>query len=262
MRLLEGALSEVVKDGRITFMYRNYIKRIFDFVLSLCALVVCSPLFLILMLLVRINLGSPVFFKQQRPGKNEKIFKMIKFRTMKDAVEVATGRKVTDEERLKLVEEKGENAVTSDAQRLTKFGSIMRKLSLDELPELFNILKGDMAIVGPRPLATIYLPYYDEREKRRHDVRPGLTGLAQINGRNAISWRKRFEYDIEYVNNISFSQDLYIILKTIAVVFKHDDIAQGEERPISFCVERQREWDAMNSNGKEQQRLMQGGKWQ
>ena len=228
-------------------MYKNCLKRALDFTLSFCAIIVLSPLLLILIIMVRVNLGSPIFFKQQRPGKDEKIFYMIKFRTMKDAVDLATGNKLTDEERLNLIKDKGEGAVTSDAERLTKFGSMLRKLSLDELPELFNILRGDMAIVGPRPLAVIYIPYYNEKERHRHDVRPGLTGLAQVSGRNAISWKKRFEYDLEYVNHITFRGDMSILFRTLVVVFKHSDIAQGEEKPVSFHIERQREWDQLKN---------------
>lgn len=230
--------------------YEKYIKRPLDILCSGCALIILSPIFLVVMILVRINLGKPVFFKQQRPGKDGRIFEMIKFRTMKDAVEVATGRKLSDEDRLAIIKDQGESAVTSDAERLTKLGRMMRKFSLDELPELLNILKGDMSIVGPRPLAVIYLPYYNEEERHRHDVRPGLTGLAQINGRNAISWKKRFEYDIDYVKHITFIQDVYIIWRTIAVVFEHVDIAQGEKKPVAFHLERQREWDEKKANNK------------
>lgn len=236
-------------------VYEKYIKRLLDILCSGCALIILLPVFFLLAILVRINLGSPVFFKQQRPGKDEKIFEMIKFRTMKDPVEIATGKKLTDKERLELIKEKGENAVTSDAERLTKFGSMMRKLSLDELPELINILKGDMSIVGPRPLAVIYLSYYNEEEKHRHDVRPGLTGLAQVNGRNAILWKKRFEYDLNYVKHITFLRDVYIIWRTIAVVFEHTDIAQGKDRPVPFNVERQREWNEEKINKKDTEEI-------
>lgn len=186
-------------------MYAKYIKRILDFVLSLVALIVLSPVLLIVAILVRVKLGSPVIFKQQRPGKNEKIFTLYKFRTMTD--------------------KKDENGnLLPDSERLTKFGKFLRSTSLDELPELVNILKGDMAIVGPRPLLVKYLPYYTEEEKHRHDVRPGLTGLAQVSGRNNLDWNERFETDLKYVNSISFKGDLTIILNTIKSVLKHNDI--------------------------------------
>ncbi|WRK52218.1 sugar transferase [Coprobacillaceae bacterium CR2/5/TPMF4] len=166
-------------------MYRKYIKRILDFILSLIALVILSPIILVIAILVRIKLGSPVIFKQKRPGLNEKIFTLYKFRTMTDA--------------------KDENGnLLPDNIRLTKFGKILRSTSLDELPELFNILKGDMSIVGPRPLLVKYLPLYNKSQKHRHDVRPGFTGWAQCNGRNALSWEEKFDLDIYYVNHVSF----------------------------------------------------------
>lgn len=197
-------------------MYAKYIKRILDFVLSLVALIVLSPVLLIVAILVRVKLGSPVIFKQQRPGKNEKIFTLYKFRTMTD--------------------KKDENGnLLPDSERLTKFGKLLRSTSLDELPELVNILKGDMAIVGPRPLAVRYLPYYNEKEKHRHDVLPGLTGLAQVNGRNKLQWEQRFKYDVEYVNNISFVGDLKIIFFTIKkVIGKEDIIVRGSGETIDF----------------------------
>lgn len=197
--------------------------------------------FLFIAILVRVKLGSPIIFKQERPGLNGKIFKMYKFRTMLSP-QTRDGRRLTDTERLECIEQGIE--ILSDEERLTSFGRKLRALSLDELPELWNIFNGDMSIVGPRPLATIYLPYYTLEENRRHEVRPGLTGLAQINGRNSCSWEMRFRYDVEYVDNLSFLEDVKIILKTIAVVFSHRDIGQGEERPESFSVLRQREWDA------------------
>ena len=169
------------------------------------ALIVLSPVLLIVAILVRIKLGSPIIFKQQRPGKNEKIFTLYKFRTMTEKKD-------------------GNGNLLPDAERLTKFGKFLRSTSLDELPELVNILKGDMAIVGPRPLLVKYLPYYTEEEKHRHDVRPGLTGLAQVNGRNNLDWNERFETDLKYVNSISFKGDLTIILNTIKSVLKHNDI--------------------------------------
>ena len=176
-------------------IYRRLFKRPMDFILSLMAIIVLSPVLIIVGVLVRFKLGSPVLFKQKRPGLNEKIFTMYKFRTMTD--------------------EKDENGeLLPDSVRLTKFGRMLRSTSLDELPELFNILKGDMSIVGPRPLLERYLPYYTETEKLRHTVRPGLSGLAQINGRNNLGWDSRLGLDVEYVQEITFFLDLNIILKT------------------------------------------------
>ena len=176
-------------------MYRKYIKRILDFILSLIALIILSPILLVIAILVRIKLGSPVIFKQERPGLNEKIFTLYKFRTMTDKKDK-------------------EGNLLPDSERLTRFGKMLRSTSLDELPELINILKGDMSIVGPRPLLVEYLELYNEEQKHRHDVRPGLTGLAQVSGRNAISWEEKFNKDIEYINNITFIGDCKIILKT------------------------------------------------
>lgn len=186
--------------------YEKYLKRPIDIICSLLALIVFSWLYLIIALLVRIKLGSPVLFKQERPGKDEKIFNLYKFRTM------------TDER-----DEKGD--LLPDEMRLTKFGKLLRATSLDELPELFNILKGDMSIVGPRPLLISYLPFYSKEEKRRHEVRPGLTGWAQVNGRNFIDWDHRLKKDVEYVNNINFILDVKIIITTILLVLKKSDIA-------------------------------------
>ncbi|HAS91461.1 MAG TPA: sugar transferase [Clostridiales bacterium] len=186
-------------------MYKNYIKRFLDFILSFFALVILSPLLLIVFSLIRIKLGSPVLFKQERPGLNGKIFEIFKFRTMTD--------------------KRDENGkLLPDSERLTSFGKFLRSTSIDELPELINILKGDMSIVGPRPLLVKYLPLYNEEQRHRHDVRPGLTGLAQINGRNAISWEDKFKFDVKYVNNISFIGDLKIILQTVLKVFRRADI--------------------------------------
>ena len=189
-------------------MYRNFLKRLLDFVLSLIASIILSPVMLVVAVLVRIKLGSPVLFQQQRPGKDEKIFNMYKFRPM-------TGER----------DENGE--LLPDEVRLTKFGKTLRSTSLDELPELFNIVKGDMSIVGPRPLLVRYLPLYNERQKHRHDVRPGFTGLAQVNGRNSISWEEKFEWDVKYVEHVTFLRDCRIILKTIAVVLKRDGISSA-----------------------------------
>ncbi len=186
-------------------IYRRLIKRPMDFILSLLAIIVLSPVLLVVAILVRVKLGSPVLFKQKRPGLNEKIFTVYKFRTM------------TDER-----DEFGE--LLPDSVRLTKFGKFLRSTSLDELPELFNILKGDMSIVGPRPLLVQYLPLYDEHQKRRHEVRPGLSGLAQINGRNAISWEDKFNLDVEYVDNVNFIGDWKIIFLTIKKVFAREGI--------------------------------------
>lgn len=186
-------------------MYRKIWKRWIDFVLSFLAIVVLSPVFLIVSILVRKQLGRPVIFKQKRPGKNEKIFEMYKFRTMTDSRD-SKGNLLPDE------------------KRLTSFGKKLRSTSLDELPELFNILKGDMSIVGPRPLLVKYLPLYNKGQKKRHKVRPGFTGLAQINGRNAISWEEKFEWDVRYVENITFMGDLKIILKTVKTVLNHEGI--------------------------------------
>ncbi|ENO8768914.1 MULTISPECIES: sugar transferase [Enterococcus] len=188
--------------------YQLFGKRILDILLSGIALIVLSPIILIVGFLVRIKLGSPIIFKQERPGKSEKIFSMYKFRTM------------TDER-----DHNGE--FLPDEIRLTKFGKILRATSLDELPELWNILKGDMSIVGPRPLLVEYLPLYSEKQRKRHNVRPGLTGLAQVNGRNAISWEEKFEYDYLYIEDYSFTKDINIIWHTIKKVLKHDGITSN-----------------------------------
>lgn len=187
-------------------MYRKYIKRPMDTILSLIAIILLLPTFLVVTILVRIKLGSPVIFKQKRPGLNEKIFTLYKFRTMTDKKD-----------------ENGE--LLPDSQRLTRFGRMLRSTSLDELPELFNILKGDMSIVGPRPLLVKYLPLYNEHQKRRHDVRPGLTGLAQVNGRNAITWDEKFILDVKYVDNIRFLTDCKIVFQTINKVFIREGIS-------------------------------------
>lgn len=186
-------------------MYAKYIKRILDFVLSLMALIVLSPLLVILIILGAVFMRGNPFFTQARPGKNEKIFKLIKFRTMDN-------RKDKD------------GKLLPDDVRLNKYGRILRSTSLDELPELINILIGDMSIVGPRPLVPQYLPYYTEEEKHRHDVRPGLTGLAQVSGRNFVNWDERFAYDVKYVNKITFRNDLKIIFLTVKAVVKRTGI--------------------------------------
>lgn len=185
--------------------YDRYIKRIIDFILSLIAIIILSPVIIVTSILVAIKLGRPVIFKQQRPGLDEKIFTMYKFRSM------------TDE-----WDENGE--LLPDEVRLTGFGKKLRATSLDELPELFNILKGDMAIVGPRPLLVSYLPLYNDFQKQRHFVKPGITGYAQINGRNAISWEEKFEFDVEYIKSINFFLDIKIILLTVKTVFLKEGI--------------------------------------
>lgn len=187
-------------------MYKHFFKRFLDFILSLVAIIVLSPVFLVVAILVRTKLGSPVLFTQDRPGKNEKIFKMYKFRSMTSE---------TDEN----------SKLLPDDVRLTAFGKKLRSTSLDELPELFNILKGDMSIVGPRPLLVKYLSRYNEFQKHRHDVRPGLTGWAQVNGRNAISWEDKFKYDVEYTQKYSFGIDVKIIFMTIFSVLKKEGIS-------------------------------------
>jgi len=187
------------------FIYKKYIKRPMDFVLSLLAIIILSPLFIVIAILVRVKLGKPIIFKQERPGLNEKIFTLYKFRTMID-------------------EKDAEGTLLPDTIRLTSFGKILRSTSLDELPELFNIIKGDMSIVGPRPLLVKYLNLYNFYQKGRHKVRPGLTGLAQINGRNEINWEDKFRLDIEYIDTISFTGDISIISKTILKVFKREGI--------------------------------------
>ena len=186
-------------------IYEKWIKRPIDAFLSTGALIVFSPILIVTAVLVRISLGSPIFFTQDRPGKNEKIFKLYKFRTMTDAV---------DED----------GNLLPDEQRLPAFGKKLRSTSLDELPELFNIIKGDMSIVGPRPLLVRYLPRYNKHQARRHEVRPGFTGLAQVNGRNAISWEEKFDWDVKYVDHISFLGDCKIILDTVWTVVKKEGI--------------------------------------
>lgn len=186
--------------------YEACMKRSLDFICALCGIVVLSPILLITALLVKMKLGSPVIFKQERPGLNEKIFTLYKFRTMTD--------------------EKDENGnLMPDEVRLTKFGKWLRSTSLDELPELFNILKGDMSIVGPRPLLPEYLPRYNRYQARRHEVRPGFTGLAQVRGRNAISWEEKFDWDVKYVDHISFLLDMKIIFRTVKIVFCREGIS-------------------------------------
>ena len=187
--------------------YERYVKRSQAFLLSLIAIIILSPILLITYLLVRVKFGKPAIFIQKRVGKDGKVFDLYKFRTMTD--------------------QRGEDGkLLPDEQRLTSFGKKLRSTSLDELPELFNILKGDMALVGPRPLLVKYLPLYNDEQARRHEVRPGLTGYAQVNGRNAITWEDRFKLDVEYVDNVTFLNDWKIIFKTIKTVFKREGISE------------------------------------
>ncbi|KJS85440.1 MAG: sugar transferase [Peptococcaceae bacterium BICA1-8] len=189
-------------------IYESYFKKLMDFILALMALVILSPLMLLIGVLVRIKLGSPVIFKQERPGLNENKFTLYKFRTMTD-------------------EKGGDGQLLTDDIRLTKFGVFLRATSLDELPELVNIIKGDMSIIGPRPLLNKYVPLYSDYQRRRHEVRPGLSGLAQISGRNVISWDERFKLDVEYVDNITFLGDWKIILLTLKKVFIREGISSN-----------------------------------
>ena len=195
-----------MSENRKTSAYEKYIKRPLDIFCSGLALIVLSPVMGVTAILVRKNLGSPVLFAQDRPGKDEKIFRLYKFRTMNDATD-------------------SEGNLLPDSERLTKFGSFLRSTSIDELPELWNILRGDMSVVGPRPLLVRYLPRYNERQHHRHDVRPGLTGYAQAHGRNAVSWEEKFEMDVYYTENISFWMDVSIILKTVKTVLLREGIS-------------------------------------
>ncbi len=195
-------------------IYSRFGKRIVDIGIALIALIILSPLFLFIAFAVKIKIGSPIIFKQERPGLNEKIFMLYKFRTMTNAKDK-------------------QGNLLSDSDRLTRFGNRLRKSSLDELPELINVLKGDMSIVGPRPLLKRYLPYFYDYERLRSKVRPGITGLSQVNGRNALSWEERFATDIKYVKNISLRTDLSIMLKTIIVVLQKKDVLIGKELHIS-----------------------------
>ncbi len=188
-------------------MYKNYIKRIIDLLLAVIGFLIISPVFLLLWLLLAVaNKGAGAFFTQERPGKNERIFRVIKFKTMTD-------------------ERDAEGNLLPDAERLTKIGKFVRSTSLDEIPQLLNVIKGDMSLIGPRPLLVQYLPLYNEKQKRRHEIRPGITGWAQVNGRNAISWEEKFELDVWYVEQVSFLLDIKILLKTIYNVFKREGIS-------------------------------------
>ena len=206
-------------------IYRRFIKRILDIIISIFVLILLSPIYAVTALLVRIKLGSPVIFHQDRPGLHGEIFRLYKFRSMTDARD-----------------ENGE--LLPDEERLPRFGRMLRSTSLDELPEFWNILKGDMSFVGPRPLLIKYLPWYSKEEMRRHDVRPGLTGLAQINGRNALGWEQRFAYDVKYVDNCSFALDLDIALKTVGKVLHRSGVLSGSDMVTEdFDIYRQKQQD-------------------
>lgn len=206
-------------------MYAKFLKRFLDIVLSGCALLVLSPFLVIFTIIGAVAMHGNPFFTQERPGKNEKIFKLVKFRSMSNKKD-------------------GKGNLLPDSVRLNSYGKLIRKLSIDELPELINIFKGDMSIVGPRPLAVIYLPYYNDTERHRHDVRPGLTGLAQVNGRNALNWPERFAFDVEYVNDITFLNDVKIIFKTVSKVLGTKDIAvRGTTKIMDFHKYRMAEWE-------------------
>lgn len=204
-------------------MYQKYIKRLLDIILSLIAIIITLPIFLITGILVFIFLGKPAIFRQKRPGKKEKIFTMYKFRTM-------TNKKDKD------------GNLLPDDQRLNKFGKFLRSTSLDELPEILCcILPGKMSFIGPRPLLVKYLPYYTKEEHHRHDVRPGLTGWAQVNGRNLVNWDERFKMDLEYVDNLTFMMDVKVIFKTISIVFKREGITDGKTETMTFLDEERKD---------------------
>lgn len=215
-------------------MYTNIFKRLLDIVISFCGIVFLGWLFVLVAIIVKIKLGSPVLYTPLRPGKiqkgtgKEKIYKLYKFRTMTQQCDK-------------------NGVLLPDAQRLTRLGAFLRSTSLDELPELFNILLGDMSIVGPRPLAVVYLPYYTKVERHRHDVLPGLTGLAQVSGRNSISWEEKFKHDLEYVHHISFSYDMKIIFLTVKKVIIREGIGQGAQAPVSLHILRT---DWLDEDGK------------
>lgn len=226
-----GGVKDEMKKHKPYGLYERYFKRPLDFICALAAIIVFSWLYLLVALLVRIKLGSPVLFTQDRPGKDEKIFKLYKFRTMTDAKD-KNGKLLPDE------------------RRLTKFGKMLRATSLDELPEAFNILKGDMSIIGPRPLLVSYLPWYTEKEKHRHDVKPGLSGLAQVNGRNFIDWDQRLALDVRYVQKITFWGDISIILQTIMKFIKKQDIAVDTNKVEPNFAEERKEREEKNRNSK------------
>lgn len=217
-----------VKKGKNSF-YCRFIKRIFDIICALLAIIVFWWLFAIVAILVRVKLGSPVIFRQMRLGKDEKPFELYKFRTMTDERD-ENGRYLPDDE------------------RLTSFGRLLRSTSLDELPEVWNILRGDMSVIGPRPLLVEYLPYYTERERHRHDVRPGLSGWAQVNGRNAIGWEEKFAFDLEYIEKCSFAFDVKILLLTIVKTIRRSDILIGKQfRNGRLDIERSHRYEGVSS---------------
>lgn len=226
-------------NHKVNGPYEAFVKRFLDVIISIAVIILFWWLYILLAVLVRIKLGRPVLFSQARPGKQDKstgqerIFRLYKFRSMTNAAD-ANGE------------------LLPDTERLTKFGRLLRSSSLDELPEIWNILIGDMSLIGPRPLAASYLPYYTDEERNRHCVRPGLTGLAQVNGRNSISWEQKFAYDIEYVNNITFANDCKILIQTVKSVICREGIGQAEEAPESFNILRQRQLDEKTSLLKKQ----------
>ena len=220
-------MSKGKRIQEVKIVHEKDIKRPQDIFLSLFSLIVLSPILIVTALLVRVNLGSPVIFKQKRPGLNEKIFTLYKFRTMTDARDK-------------------EGNLLPDEVRLTKFGKLLRSTSLDELPELWNILCGDIAVIGPRPLLVEYLPRYNEEQRRRHEVRPGLSGLAQINGRNAISWEDKFRYDVQYVDHVTFLGDWKIILQTVRNVLKHEGINSDTSVTMEVFMGTEEELESKN----------------
>ena len=203
-------------------MYKYFFKRILDIILSLIFIICFWWLYIVIAILVKTKLGSPIIFSQDRPGKNQKIFKMYKFRTMTD-------------------EKDSYGNLLLDVERLTKFGNFLRSTSLDEIPELWNVLKGEMSLVGPRPLLVDYLPYYTEEENRRHNVRPGITGWAQVNGRNALSWEEKFKYDTEYVGKLSLKLDIKILFLTLKKVLRKEDISDFKENNVEVHLAEYRE---------------------
>ncbi len=206
-------------------MYKNFFKRVFDFLGAAALIAALSPVYVVVAILVKRKMGSPVLFTQDRPGRGEKIFKLYKFRSMTSETD-ADGK------------------LLPDAQRLTKFGKFLRETSLDEIPQFFNVLKGDMSFIGPRPLLVRYLPYYTKRERLRHSVRPGITGLAQVNGRNCIGWDEKLAFDVQYAENVSLLGDIKIAFATVAKVLKHSDVKVGRENFLD--VKRKKEIEEGN----------------
>lgn len=212
-----------MNDTHNHIIYKNYVKRILDIICGLAAVIVFCWLYLIIAILVKVKLGSPVIYVAERAGKidpktgKEKVFKLYKFRSMTN-------------------EKDNDGNLLPDTKRLTKFGRLLRATSLDELPEAFNIIKGDMSVIGPRPLPVVYLPYYTKEERHRHDVRPGLSGYAQVHGRNSLSWEDKFRLDLQYIDNISFFKDVKIVFQTVVKAIRRADIGQGEEAPGSLHI--------------------------